>query len=98
MFLRRGSWLRRVVVLGVLLHGLFLATTEFEHHDFLCHFKTPQHCTSCALSAPGSDPGTPLAPGSCSLADAGQAVSAHLVLKSAVLPVRTRGRSPPPLA
>lgn len=98
MMLRKGSRLQRLVLFGVLLHGLFLATAGFEHHDFLCHFKTPQHCASCALSTPGSDPGTPVAPGVCPLADAGQAVATHLVIKSAVLSVRTRGRSPPSLS
>jgi hypothetical protein len=97
MLLRKGPRLQRLVLFGVLLHGLFLATAGFEHHDFLCHFKTPQHCASCALSTPGSDPGTPVAPGTCRLADAGQAVATHLVIKSAALSVRTRGRSPPPL-
>lgn len=97
MRFRKGPRLRQFVLVGVLLHSLFLATAEFEHHDFFCHDKTPQHCTACALSAPGSDPGTALTPGVCSLSDAGQAVAVHLVLKSAVLAVRTRGRSPPSL-
>jgi len=95
---RRGLGLRRLVLLGVFLHGLFLTTAEFEHHDFLCHTKTPLHCTSCALSAPGSDPGAPVSPGLFNLADAGRAVADHLVFKSTVLPVRTRGRSPPSIA
>jgi hypothetical protein len=82
----------------VLLHGLFLATAGFEHHDVLCHFKTPQHCASCALSTPGSDPGTQIITGAGRLADAGQAVAIYPLNKSVVLSVRTRGRSPPPLA
>jgi hypothetical protein len=97
MLLREGPRLRRLVLFGVLVHGLYLATAGFEHHDVLCHFKTPQHCASCALNAPGSDPQTPVAPGACKLADAGQAVASDLVITSAVLSVRTRGRSPPPL-
>jgi hypothetical protein len=97
MLLTKGPRLRRLVLLGVLFHGLFLSTAEFEHHDFLCHQKTPQHCAACAVSTPGSDPGTAAAPGACSLADAGRAVAVHLVSESAVLSVRTRGRSPPSL-
>jgi hypothetical protein len=96
MLLTKGPRLRRLVLLGVLLHGLFIATAEFEHHDFLCHEKTPQHCAACAVSTPGSNPRTPVAPGACLLADAGQAVAVQVVSKSAVLTVRTRGRSPPP--
>jgi hypothetical protein len=46
MLLREGPRLRRLALLGVLLHSLFLATAGFEHHDFVCHFKTPQHCAS----------------------------------------------------
>ncbi len=97
MLLRKGPRLRLLVLLGVVLHGLFLGTAEFEHHDFLCHQKTPQHCAACALNTPGSAPRTPVAPGACSLADAGQAVAVQVVSKSAVLTIRTRGRSPPPI-
>ena len=44
--------IRRFALLGVVLHTLFVAAAPFEHHDLICHLKTPQHCTSCT-SSPG---------------------------------------------
>ena len=95
MVLGKGSRLRRLALLGVVLHTLFLAAADFEHHDLACHFKNPQHCTSCALSQLGSDPHTTAVPGACRLADAGRAVAVNLDSESALLSVRTTGRSPP---
>ena len=98
MLLKRGERLSRLALLGAVLHTLFLATVDFEHHDLLCHFKTPQHCTSCALSPPGSEPRTMAPPGACCLTDAGRIVALHIASDSVLLPVRTRDRSPPPSA
>ena len=96
MVFAKGSRLRRLALLGVILHALFLAAADFEHHDIACHLKTPYHCTSCALSQLGSDPHSPSVPGACRLADAGRAVAVLLDAESALLSVRTTGRSPPP--
>jgi hypothetical protein len=98
MVQKRGARLRRLALLGVVLHTLFLAIVDFEHHDLLCHFKTPQHCTACALSAPGSEPRATAAPGACCLTDAGRIVALHIASEGVLLPVRTRDRSPPPSA
>jgi hypothetical protein len=89
---------RRLAFWGVTLHLIFLMTAQFEHHDLLCHVKTPFHCTACVSSALSSDPHTPARVGACHLADLGCAVSFFLDAKSAVLPVRSSGRSPPALA
>src|SRR5438093_10274322 len=86
---------RRFAIFGVTLHLVFLMTAQFEHHDLLCHAKTPFHCTTCASSQLGSDPHTPLGVDVCHLADAGRAVAVFIDAESAVLPVRTSGRSPP---
>ena len=98
MVFAKGLRLRRLALLGVVLHALFLAAADFEHHDLACHLKTPLHCTSCALSPVGSDPHTPAAPGACRLADAGRLVALDHDSASAVLSVRTTGRSPPVFA
>jgi hypothetical protein len=98
MVLRRGWRLRRLALLGVVLHTLCLAIVDFEHHDLLCHFKTPQHCTSCALSPLGSEPRSTARPGTCCLTDTGLVVALDISTESALLPVRTRDRSPPPSA
>ncbi len=98
MVLKRGARLSRLALLGAVLHTLFLVTVDFEHHDLICHFKTPQHCTSCALSPLGSEPRTTTPAGACYLTDAGRIVALHIASESVLLPVRTRDRSPPPSA
>jgi hypothetical protein len=86
---------RRLAIFGVTLHLVFLMTAQFEHHDLLCHVKTPFHCTSCASSALGSDPHTPAGVGACALDDAGRAVTFCVSFNSPVRLVRIPGRSPP---
>jgi hypothetical protein len=98
MVFAKGMHLRRLALAGVLLHTIFLAAADFEHHDIACHLKTPLHCTSCALSQVGSDPHSLVVPGAFRLADAGRAVAWNVEAESAVLTVRTTGRSPPALA
>jgi hypothetical protein len=88
---RRRAW----TVAGVAIYALFLVTAQFEHHDLLCHLKTPQHCTSCSSSLVGSDPSTPAVPGASQLRDAGTAISLQILLESTLLAVRSTGRSPP---
>ena len=69
MVFGKGARFRRLAIAGVLLHTLFLAIADFEHHDIACHLKTPLHCTSCALSQVSSDPRTPFDPGASGLTD-----------------------------
>ena len=95
MIFRRNARLRRLALLGVVLHALFLAIADFEHHDLLCHFKTPQHCTSCALSPLGSEARSAVTPDSWYLRDAGRAVPIHFDSQGVLLSARTTGRSPP---
>src|SRR6266545_5381046 len=80
---------------GLALYAFFLLVSQFEHHDLLCHLRTPQHCTACSASVLGSDPDTHGAPGAAPLSDAGCAVSIQLPAAAALLAVRTTGRSPP---
>jgi hypothetical protein len=90
--------LRRIALLGVVLHTLFLAAAPFEHHDLICHLKTPQHCTSCVSSQLGSDSQAPKSPGACDLTAAGWALSSHALPDGTLLAVSTTGRSPPHFA
>ena len=90
---RRHS--RRLALVGLAIYAVFLVASPFEHHDLLCHLKTPQHCTSCASSQLGSDPHAPLNLGAGHLADAGCAVSFQLLAEGTLLTVRSTGRSPP---
>jgi hypothetical protein len=89
----RGT-LRVVAFFGVVLYAAVMVVSPFEHHDIVCHLKTPQHCTSCATGALGSAPVavTSLAAG---LVDAGCAIAFLTAVKSVVLAVRSTGRSPP---
>jgi hypothetical protein len=87
---------RLLALVGLALYATFLVAAPFEHHDLVCHLKTPQHCISCTSSQLGSDPGTPLVPPASHLVDAGSAVSVHLLAAGTLLAAGSTGRSPPP--
>jgi hypothetical protein len=86
---------RLLALAGLALYAIFLIAAPFEHHDLLCHLKTPQHCTSCASSQLGSDPRTPVVPPASQLVDAGSAVSVQVLAEDTLLAVGSTGRSPP---
>jgi hypothetical protein len=86
---------RLLIVAGLALYATVLIGSPFEHHDLVCHLKTPQHCTSCASSQLGSDVLPLVAPGASHLHDAGSAITFDLILANTLLVVRTTGRSPP---
>jgi hypothetical protein len=85
---------RRTVV-SVAFYALFLFTAQFEHHDLLCHLKTPQHCSACTSSIVGAGTDAVAAPGTTHLVDAGRAICVEHLVGGVLLPVRTTGRSPP---
>ena len=93
--LGRRRLARSHTVVGVALYALFLVTTPFEHHDLVCHIKTPTHCTACTSSLLGSDPHTPGAVGAADLPYAGGAYAVDVVPDGYLLSVRSTGRSPP---
>lgn len=86
---------RAIAFGGLALYAFFLVWAPFEHHDLLCHLKHPQHCTACSSSVVGSDPRTPAMLGTSHLADAGRAISVHILSDGILLAVRSTGRSPP---
>ena len=86
---------RFLTCVGGALYAFFLITAPFEHHDIVCHLRTPQHCTSCNSSLVGSDPQTPAIPSARHLADAGRAFDFQLIADGVLLPTRSTGRSPP---
>ncbi len=77
-------------------HILFLAAAPFEHHDLICHLKTPQHCTSCASNPLGSESricrGARRLPRSPTPA---RIFALDALAEGALLAVTTHGRSPP---
>jgi hypothetical protein len=85
----------RHAVLGVAIYALFLVTAPFEHHDLVCHFKTPTHCTACTSSLVSADPHTPAGVGAADLPYAGGAFAVDIVADGYLLTVRSTGRSPP---
>jgi hypothetical protein len=89
----RRSRVRNLV--GMAIYALFLVTTPFEHHDLVCHLKTPQHCMSCAANLLGSDPHTPAVVGTGQLNDVGSAIAVLPLAESTLFAVRSPGRSPP---
>jgi hypothetical protein len=85
----------RRALFSVAFYALFLFTTQFEHHDLICHLRTPQHCTACTSSIVGSDDAVPSTPGAAHLDDAGTAFCVQSLIGGVLLPARTTGRSPP---
>jgi hypothetical protein len=92
---RLGQRKRTHTVAGVAIYAIFLITAPFEHHDLLCHLKTPTHCTACTSSLVSADPHTPVIPGASDLADAGGAVAVDVLTSGFLLTVKSTGRSPP---
>ena len=86
---------QRLTALAFALYAVILVTAQFEHHDFACHLKTPQHCTSCASSPPGSDPDALASSATSNLQDAGRLVVFHALSEGALLATPSSGRSPP---
>jgi hypothetical protein len=95
--MRRALSIRRrlSVRVGIAVYALFLVTAAFEHHDLLCHLKTPQHCTSCASSLLGSDPHALAFVSTCHLTDAGRAEVSRASGESLLFAAASNGRSPP---
>jgi hypothetical protein len=89
------SRFRRITIAAVVLHALVLLAAPFEHHDLVCHLKTPQHCTSCVASPVSAGAVLPVTALDRPLADAGVAHVAHERESSVPGPLRVPGRSPP---
>jgi hypothetical protein len=89
---------RRLAAAAVALYAVFIATAQFEHHDLLCHLKTPLHCTSCASSPLSVNPHAPATLDGCRFADAGRAFVADCLCEGTLLPTAASGRSPPALS
>jgi hypothetical protein len=87
--------IRLLAAVGGVLYTVFLTLAPFAHHDIACHFKTPQHCTSCSSSVVSSSPNAPADVGANRLADAGRARADQPLAYDILLPVRSTGRSPP---
>jgi hypothetical protein len=94
--LRTAARARLLTIVGVALYAAVLVSSPFEHHDLICHLKTPQHCMSCASSQLGSDPHPLPVPGASRLTDAGSTTTFEQDAEEALLAAASSGRSPPP--
>jgi hypothetical protein len=63
--------------LGPALYVAFLLVAPFEHHDLICHLKTPQHCSACTSSQPTAAPHAPEAVGRGPFVEAGRIAAFH---------------------
>ena len=81
--------------LGVALYAAVLVLAPFTHHDLVCHFKNPQHCTACTSNPAGTDPSALATPPFRPLVDAGLAVQVHSLAEGVLLAADSTGRSPP---
>lgn len=96
--MRKGRGIRRwrrLTAIAFALYAIVLVTAEFEHHDFACHLKTPQHCSACNASPLSHAPNAPMAMVTCSLADAGRAYASDTLLEGTDPIGPWSGRSPP---
>jgi hypothetical protein len=89
---------RRLTTVAVALYAICLVVAQFEHHDLLCHLKTPQHCTSCTSTPLGTAVVAPVSLGASRFADAGSASQIQTLSESVPFARSSSGRSPPPIA
>ena len=80
---------------GVALYAAVLVLAPFTHHDLVCHFKNPQHCTACTSNPAGTDPSALTTPLFRPLVDAGRAIQANSLAEGVLLAADSTGRSPP---
>ena len=93
--LGRTGGRRSLTIVATLFYVLVLAVSSFEHHDLVCHLKSPQHCTACTASQLGADPPAPATDATSSFNDAGRAMAMHGDAIGILLTARSTGRSPP---
>jgi hypothetical protein len=86
---------RRLATLAVALYAICLVVAQFEHHDLICHLKTPQHCTSCTSTPLGTTAAAPVSLGASRLSDVGSASQIQVLAESVLLVSSSSGRSPP---
>ncbi len=91
------SRFRRITFAAIVLHVMVLLVAPFEHHDLVCHLKTPQHCTSCVASPVSAGAVLLVTPLDRPLVDAGLAHVLHEREGSVLCTPRLPGRSPPAL-
>ena len=93
---QQGYASRVLTFVGLTLYAICLVVTPLEHHDIVCHLKTPLHCTACVSSHVGTDPQALQQPGTSTLAEAGQLQVEPPSAERRQVVRRPIGRSPPP--
>src|SRR3954467_8666360 len=85
--------LRRGARTAVLVYAFVLALAPFEHHDLLCHLKTPQHCGSCASNPAGLPSPAPAVLDGHQFSDAGRTFATVPTGRDVLLVSSSSGRS-----
>lgn len=81
-----------------LLLALYVSAAAFSpllHHDVICHFQSPTHCTTCLIGSAAEGPSPALVSAVNPLVVVGSILARHDVHRDAALPGDSYGRSPP---
>jgi hypothetical protein len=87
--------------LGVLLRFVIaayiaaLAAMPFAHHDFVCHFKSSTHCSTCHVGTSADPGGSQPALAAADFADAGHTLDATDNAAVSCVVTSVAGRAPP---
>jgi hypothetical protein len=76
---------------------LAAALLPLTHHDVACHFKSPTHCTTCAVATSGEAAPWAMSADGLSMPDAGRAILQTAASCDSTPIGSSSGRSPPTL-
>ncbi len=88
---RPGPGLKLVLALYVLAAAL----APFAHHDFVCHLKSTNHCTTCVVGSSAEAAADPAVLARFWLNDAGATVFEPITPPDSAARRSTPGRAPP---
>jgi len=86
------------LVFSRLLLAVYVGAAAFSpllHHDVICHFQSPTHCTTCLIGSAAEGPSESQVPSSNPLVIVGSILACSDVHRQAALPGDCYGRSPP---
>lgn len=86
------------MVFSRLLLAVYVSAAAFSpllHHDVICHFQSPTHCTTCLIGSAAEGPSESQASAGNPLVVVGSLLAGRDVHRDAALPGDSYGRSPP---
>jgi hypothetical protein len=87
------------LVFSRLLLAVYVGAAAFSpllHHDVICHFQSPTHCTTCLIGSAAEGPSEAQAASDNPLVVVGSIFAGQDAKRDAALPGDRYGRSPPP--